>query len=209
MSLLGQGAATAVRPDPCHEERHRTSVRPAALCTPRVNRTVNRRPDAPGAPACHDPGMARRSSPPLSACLGLALLPWLGACQPASPVAEAAVDTPAEVPAARDTVLDALRSHARDVGVEGRGTVVRVLPDDRDGSPHQRFLLRLADGSTVLVAHNIDLAPRLEGLGEGEAVEFRGEYVWNPKGGTLHWTHHDPRGTHPDGWLRWRGRTYR
>lgn len=143
---------------------------------------------------------------PLLPRLCIALLPGLGACQqPASPVSEAAVDAPA---VSRDTVLDAVRSHARNVEVEGRGTVERVLPDDRDGSPHQRFLLRLADGATVLVAHNIDLAPRLDGIGEGETVEFRGEYVWNPKGGTLHWTHRDPRGTHPGGWLRWRGRRY-
>lgn len=133
------------------------------------------------------------------------LLAGLAACAPSTD----AVDPPvAAVSAPRDTVAAAVRAHAQDVDVEGRGTVWRLLPDDRKGSPHQRFLLRLDDGTRVLVAHNLDLAPRLDGLATGDAVEFRGEYVWNAKGGTLHWTHDDPRGSHPDGWLRWRGRVY-
>lgn len=107
-----------------------------------------------------------------------------------------------------DSVFAAMRAQARDAPVDGRGRVVRTLPDDRQGSPHQRFLLRLDDGTTLLVAHNIAIAPRLDGLAVGDEVVFRGDYVWNPKGGTLHWTHRDPRGSHRDGWLRWRGRTY-
>jgi hypothetical protein len=42
----------------------------------------------------------------------------------------------------------------------------------------------------------------------GDEVEFRGEYVWNAKGGVVHWTHRDPRGAHVGGWLRHAGRTY-
>jgi hypothetical protein len=93
--------------------------------------------------------------------------------------------------------------------VEGRGVVDTILPDDSDGSRHQRFILRLATGRTLLVAHNIDLAPRLEALGRGDEVDFAGEYEWNPRGGVLHWTHHDPEGRHPAGWLRHNSRTYR
>ncbi|WP_133500172.1 DUF3465 domain-containing protein [Cognatilysobacter terrigena] len=107
-----------------------------------------------------------------------------------------------------ESILAAVRSHAQDAPVDGRGRVLRVLPDDREGNPHQRFLMQLDDGTTVLVAHNIALAPRLDGLAAGDLVEFRGDYVWNEKGGALHWTHRDPHGTHRDGWLRWRGRTY-
>jgi len=36
---------------------------------------------------------------------------------------------------------------------QGSGTVTRVLPDDNDGSRHQRFILQLASGRTLLVAH--------------------------------------------------------
>jgi len=91
---------------------------------------------------------------------------------------------------------------------KGSGTVVRVLSDDNDGSRHQRFILRLADGRTLLIAHNIDLAPRIQGIREGDTVEFHGEFRSNPQGGVIHWTHHDPQGRHPGGWLRHRGKTY-
>ena len=107
-----------------------------------------------------------------------------------------------------DRVARAFRARESDVLVGGRGEVVRVLADDNDGSRHQRFILRLSSGQTLLVAHNIDLAPRLAGLKAGDEVEFFGEYEWNEQGGVLHWTHKDPRGNHPAGWLRYRGETY-
>jgi len=91
---------------------------------------------------------------------------------------------------------------------QGSGTVVRILSDDNDGSRHQRFIIRLASGRTLLIAHNIDLAPRIGGIREGDTVEFFGEFASNDKGGVIHWTHRDPQGRHPDGWLRHRGRTY-
>ena len=88
------------------------------------------------------------------------------------------------------------------------GNVTRILADDDDGSRHQRFIVRLATGQTILIAHNIDLAPRVEGLKVGDAVEFSGEYESNPQGGVVHWTHRDPRGQHAAGWIRHGGRTY-
>jgi hypothetical protein len=90
----------------------------------------------------------------------------------------------------------------------GAGTVVRILSDDNDGSRHQRFILRLPDGRTLLIAHNIDLAPRINGIRKGDTVEFYGEYASNSKGGVIHWTHHDPQGRHPGGWLQHQGRRY-
>ena len=93
------------------------------------------------------------------------------------------------------------------VEVEGAGTVVRLLSDDVEGGRHQRFILELASGQTVLVAHNIDVAPRLDGLEKGDEVAFRGVYEWNAQGGVVHWTHRDPSGEHAAGWLRLGGRT--
>lgn len=101
----------------------------------------------------------------------------------------------------------AFEDRASGVQVEGAGRVVRLLPDDVEGARHQRFVLRLASGQTLLIAHNIDVAPRLEGLSAGVAVAFRGEYEWNAQGGVVHWTHRDPSGEHPGGWLRSGGRT--
>lgn len=86
--------------------------------------------------------------------------------------------------------------------------MTKVLRDDREGSRHQRFILRTDSGQSLLVAHNIDIAPRINGLREGDTVEFFGEYEWNPKGGVIHWTHRDPDHKHVGGWLRHQGRTY-
>jgi hypothetical protein len=91
--------------------------------------------------------------------------------------------------------------------VEAAGVVTRILSDDRDGGRHQRFVLELASDLTLLVAHNIDLAPRVP-LREGDRVDFKGQYEWNPEGGVLHWTHHDPDGQHEPGWLLHGGRRY-
>jgi hypothetical protein len=102
----------------------------------------------------------------------------------------------------------AYNNRKTDLQVQGGGVVIKILPDDLEGSRHQRFVLRLSSGQTLMVAHNIDLAPRISGLNRGDKVEFYGEYEWNAKGGVIHWTHHDPRGRHVGGWLRHGGKTY-
>ena len=107
-----------------------------------------------------------------------------------------------------DPIAAAYANQQSGVPVTGEGTVSRILDDDTAGGRHQRFILQLGSGQTVLVAHNIDLAPRIDALREGDAVAFRGEYEWNDKGGVVHWTHHDPQGQHADGWLKHGGRTY-
>ena len=105
-------------------------------------------------------------------------------------------------------IEQAFRQREHNVAVQSAGVVAKVLADDNDGSRHQRFILKLENGMTVLVAHNIDLAPRLQGLKAGDEVKFNGIYEWNAKGGVIHWTHHDPRGRHAAGWLRYDGRLY-
>jgi len=92
--------------------------------------------------------------------------------------------------------------------VRSSGTVSRILSDDNEGSRHQRFIIRLSSGRTLLVAHNIDLAPRVRSLQIGDTVEFYGEYETNDRGGVIHWTHHDPRGSHVGGWIEHKGRRY-
>lgn len=92
--------------------------------------------------------------------------------------------------------------------VQGEGVVIKLLPDDNQGSRHQKFILKLSSGQTLLIAHNIDLAPRVAPLAVGDRVSFNGEYEWNERGGVVHWTHRDPRGRHEDGWLKAAGQTY-
>lgn len=110
--------------------------------------------------------------------------------------------------AATDPLALAYQNRQSDVQVEGDGRVIRLLADDNKGSRHQRFLLALPSGQTLLIAHNIDLAPRINDLQVGDRVAFYGEYEWNKKGGVVHWTHHDPKGYHPGGWLKHNGKRY-
>jgi len=85
--------------------------------------------------------------------------------------------------------------------------IVKVLPDDNEGSRHQRLLLALETGGTVLVSHNIDLAPRVLAE-EGDVILVRGQYERNDRGGVLHWTHHDPKGWREGGWIEFEGERY-
>jgi cold shock CspA family protein len=110
--------------------------------------------------------------------------------------------------AADQVISNAYQAQQSGVQVGGEGVVQRVLSDDDDGSRHQRFILRLASGQTLLIAHNIDIAPRLDSLRSGDRVAFRGQYEWNAEGGVIHWTHHDPEGQHASGWLSYNGIVY-
>lgn len=112
------------------------------------------------------------------------------------------------VPSDDQRIAEAFRTRASGIFVQSRGTVERILSDDLDPPRHQRFILRLATGQTLLMTHNIDLAPRIENLRAGDSVGFRGEYVWNDKGGLIHWTHHDPSGRRVGGWLEHEGRKH-
>ena len=102
----------------------------------------------------------------------------------------------------------ALATRSSGVQIQGEGTVTKVLPDDNVGSRHQRFIVKLRSGQTLLVAHNIDIAPRVGSLRVGDTVTFSGEYEWNSQGGVIHWTHHDPDGRHAAGWLKHGNQTY-
>jgi len=130
--------------------------------------------------------------------------------QPASSMSTPATHPTTPVSATdTDQILErAYNNQQSDIQVQGKGSVIKILSDDVDGARHQRFILRLNNGQTVLVAHNIDLAPRLSSLSMGDYVEFFGEYEWNSKGGVIHWTHHDPNGQHDAGWLKHGGSKY-
>lgn len=105
-------------------------------------------------------------------------------------------------------ILEAYGAHRNLPQVQGSGIVVKVLKDDTNGLQHQKFLLKVSDNITILIAHNIDLAPRVVDIQEGDVVGFKGEYIYTPKGGTVHWTHKDPRGNHAAGWLEYNGKKY-
>lgn len=103
--------------------------------------------------------------------------------------------------------FDANRSH---VEVVADGTVTRVLgsqPGVR--SPHEGFLMRLRSGCNleVRVEANEDFTGTIP-LHTGESVTVKGEYEYYPLGGVIHWTHRDPRGHHPDGYVLAGGSRY-
>jgi len=117
---------------------------------------------------------------------------------------------PALIPTIRgdSDILAAFKNQRSDVQVQGKSVVSRLLQDDNEGSRHQKFIIKLSNGQSVLVAHNIDLARRISDLKTGDNIEYYGEYEWNEKGGLLHWTHHDPAGRHKNGWLKHEGIIY-
>ena len=105
-------------------------------------------------------------------------------------------------------IQQAFDRHQSNVQVQSVGRVKAVLADDNEGSRHQKFILGLENGLTVLVAHNIDLAPRIKNIQKVDTVEFYGEYEYTEKGGVIHWTHHDPQNRHVGGWLKHEGEIY-
>ena len=139
--------------------------------------------------------------------------------QPAEPtVSQSAptgvsIITPSTTPSATQNmdagaITEAFGAHRNLPQVQGSGIVVKVLKDDTKGLKHQKFLLKVSDNITILIAHNLDLAPRVDDIHEGDWIAFKGEYIYTAKGGTVHWTHKDPRGNHQAGWLKHNGKTY-
>lgn len=119
-------------------------------------------------------------------------------------------DDPVTIAAAlseNTSIVQAYFAKQSDIQVSGNGVVTKLLADDNQGSRHQKFLLKINAEQTLLFAHNLDLADRVP-LAVGDAITFRGEYVYNPKGGIIHWTHRDPRGSHLAGWIMLRGEKY-
>ena len=121
-------------------------------------------------------------------------------------ISQPGLDSALEVRRTSDDSMALLsRDEVSGVQVLVSGTVVRFLSDDTVGDRHQRFILELRSGQTLLVAHNVDLAARIPQGARGKIVYASGVYEWNSEGGLVHWTHRDPSRVHPDGWLQFLG----
>jgi hypothetical protein len=150
----------------------------------------------------------------------LLILVWLVASftvciqTPAVSLAEVSVLTKENKQVKQDAIQDAFTNHKSNIQVKGQGIVVKILADDFEGNRHQRFIIKLSSGQTLLIAHNIDLAPRVNALRIGDSIQFYGEYEWNPQGGVIHWTHSvaeaEPHrhGNHVAGWIEHQGKRY-
>ena len=144
-----------------------------------------------------------------SLCLVIFSCYWYCSAQHFATAAEFSPAALTQSQSGADAVIaDAFARRKSNIQVTGEGTVVKLLKDDNDGSRHQKFIVSLRSGQTVLIAHNIDLAPRIDAIQRGDNIQFSGEYEWSHKGGVIHWTHRDPRGKHLAGWLKHNGKVY-
>jgi hypothetical protein len=121
---------------------------------------------------------------------------WLAACG-----ASAAADDAA--------IINDFHNHQSNVEVTADGTVIRLLADRTSSTGiHEQFIVKLSSGDlTVEIEHNISIARRVP-VKDGDHVIVHGEYVWNSQGGLIHFTHHDPQGTHEGGYIQDGGTTY-
>ncbi|MBX9668124.1 MAG: DUF3465 domain-containing protein [Candidatus Obscuribacterales bacterium] len=127
---------------------------------------------------------------------------------------EAAFGKPNDVPDTGENltgyqqeIIQAQTQHLRKVEVLVNAQVCRLLPTDNNGLRHQKFLIRLTNGTTVLVANDITMGQEVP-CNEGDILEIKGEYIWTRRGGVLHWTHHSDTNEHPGGWIRLGSQTY-
>lgn len=138
---------------------------------------------------------SRKANRLLAILVVLGILAWQYYQQAGGP------DAVTVTPAGGNVVQAAYAARRSGVWMETGGRVTRLLSDDSEGSRHQRFILDVGDGHTVMVAHNIDLARRIP-VRVGDTLSLRGRYEWNERGGVIHWTHHDPQGQEQGGWIR-------
>lgn len=133
----------------------------------------------------------------------------IGNLKPNSEYNESSITLP--ISCRNDNIISAYNNKQSSIQVKGCGNVKAVLSDDTEGSRHQRFIVELDNTKpkhTVLIAHNIDLAPRVAGLTQGDDIVFYGEYEYNEQGGVVHWTHHDPAARHQHGWIEREGKRF-
>jgi len=106
-------------------------------------------------------------------------------------------------------IVSDFHNHQSSVEVTADGTVVRLLPDRTSSTgTHEQFIVKLSsEDITVEVEHNISIAARVP-VALGDHVIVHGEYIWNSQGGLIHFTHHDPKGSHEGGYIQDNGKTY-
>ena len=90
------------------------------------------------------------------------------------------------------------------------GTVTsaaRFFFGSRTRCEHETFGVGTAAGP-VQIVDNTGIAPRVP-VQPGDSIQVRGEMVHDPdRIPIVHWTHHDPQGTHADGFIELRGHVY-
>lgn len=109
-------------------------------------------------------------------------------------------------------VYSAWSAHRSHLELTATGSVARDLGTRRGPSGnHEGFLVHLSGagghGLTIRVEANVDITGPIP-IAEGAPVRVRGEYIYDPRGGLVHWTHRDPRMRHEAGFVEIGGHTY-
>lgn len=145
----------------------------------------------------------------LSALILTSLIPQALPCIAAQEAPASVLAGSKKLSASDRKLARAFRKGKSGFHIKCKGRVERKLSDDLIGSRHQRFIVRLDSGQTLLIAHNIDLSRKVRRLRINDRVKIRGEYIWNSQGGLMHYTHRDTNGEGFNGWIKHRGKTYR
>lgn len=106
-------------------------------------------------------------------------------------------------------LVHAIESNRRTKFVSGSGMkVVALMPDDNQGSPHQKFRVQLSNGSGLMIISNLDMCVHVP-VRVGDVVGAGGEFIPTGKSsGILHWVHRDPKKERPDGYIELNGQVY-
>jgi len=101
---------------------------------------------------------------------------------------------------ANEQVINQLKARNGRSEVLVQGVVERLLPTDNVGIRHEKFVINVGS-IPIYIAHDISIAPAIA-LKPGDTVTICGEFLpVGPSHALIHWTHHDPQGTHPAGYI--------
>ena len=91
--------------------------------------------------------------------------------------------------------------------VDVSGQVVRILLDDKYDVQNQKFVMRMQNGQSLLVIHNINFGDPIP-ITINQEVKVRGEYSWTERGGLINWTGRDYSIERRHGWIEHQGHKY-
>ena len=109
------------------------------------------------------------------------------------------------LPKTLDSLNQVRNSKANRPMVYVEGKITQILPEDKAGLPHQKYIIQAFGSIKIQVVSNLDFG-RIP-VQSGDVVSVCGEYI-NASGGMVHWTHFDPHGGHPDGFTILDGKLY-
>lgn len=93
------------------------------------------------------------------------------------------------------------------VWVSGHGTVSQVPSDETGASPSQRLVVRISDGLSVVVRHELEHSARVPAE-KGDTVAFQGRYTWDGRGGLVAYTYAAEDQPGGGGWIELDGQRY-